>query len=57
MSTGDFGGGGVGLIGANLFQFLIGEAVEIDHDSDAAADCGVGGRAERPILHLGYAFG
>ena len=53
VCAGDFGGGGLGLFVANLFHFLISVAIDVGHSFGAAAHCGVGGWAERPIADRG----
>ena len=51
VCAGDFGGGGLGLFGANRFHFLVGEAVEVDPYLSAAANDGVVGGAECSFQH------
>ena len=57
MCAGDFGGGGLGLFGADLFHFLVGEAVGFAHLSGATAHGGVDGGAESPFPHRGKSLG
>ena len=56
VSAGELGGGGEGLFGTDEIHVLVGLAVDVELQFDAAAEGGVAGGAERSVQHPFHAI-